>query len=772
MILFRYIFREVISSTLLATLLSTFVIFLQQSGRVFELLVRSSARAKVAAYVFALTLPQLLPLTIPFGVLVGILVGLGRMSADGEITAMRAAGVPSQRAIAPVLSFALLGTLIAGAASTWWTPTAQRETYRVLNRIAAEQLTAEIQPQVFAEQFPNKIVYVEDVKPGPVVLWRNLFIADITPAESRKPDQRDRGDLPMITVARQAIAVPDARDNRIQLSLNQAITHEVDKDGKAHDTDYQHGEQTLPVNPPDPQHAKDFAEMPTRELPWYTTHSPKWLDARIELHKRLALPLGCLALALVGIPLGVSSRKGGKSAGYVTAIFLAFFCYYLTFMSLIGLAKQGKIAVWAAAWTPNIVFALCGMVFLARLERPGDRDLLGAARLWMGGLSQRLGRTLPSGPTMRRSSRRFPWLPQIVDTYILTQFVFYFALTLASFVLMTEIFTFFDLLGDIVKNQIAMSEVAEYLFFLTPKLIYDTLPESVLVAVLVTFGVLSKHNEVTAFKASGVSLYRLTMPVLLASMLLSAGLFAFDYYYVPQANRKQDALRDHIKGRPVQTYLRPDRKWIKGAGARIYYYKYFDTAEDVMAGVSVYELDPATFRLKTEITAERAQWQPSLHKWVYENGWRRDVMGLARENFTPFQATTFPELDEPPNYFSKERKLDKQMNFQELGAYIEDLKQSGFDTVHLRVQLYKKFSAPLFALIMAMISAPFAFLVGNRGAMAGIGASIGVAIAYLAINQLFEQIGNVNHLPPAIAAWSPDAVFSLVGMYLLLKMRS
>jgi lipopolysaccharide export LptBFGC system permease protein LptF len=191
-----------------------------------------------------------------------------------------------------------------------------------------------------------------------------------------------------------------------------------------------------------------------------------------------------------------------------------------------------------------------------------------------------------------------------------------------------------------------------------------------------------------------------------------------------------------------------------------------------MNGVSVYELDPATFRLKTEITAERARWDSSQRKWIFHNGWRRDVMGSARENFTPFKTKTFSELDEPPNYFLKEMKLDKQMNFQELGNYIQDLKQSGFDTVHLRVQLHKKFSVPLFALIMAMISAPFAFLVGNRGAMAGVGASIGVAIAYLAINQLFEQIGNVNHLPPAIAAWSPDAVFSLVGMYLLLKMRS
>jgi len=176
--------------------------------------------------------------------------------------------------------------------------------------------------------------------------------------------------------------------------------------------------------------------------------------------------------------------------------------------------------------------------------------------------------------------------------------------------------------------------------------------------------------------------------------------------------------------------------------------------------------------LKREITAERAQWQPSLRKWIFQNGWRRDILGSTRESAQHFEATTFPELDEQPDYFLKLVRLDSQLNYRDLEAYIGDLTQSGFDTVHLRVRLNKKFSVPLFALIMAMISAPFAFLVGNRGAMAGIGASIGVAIAYLAIGQLFEKIGNVNYLPPEIAAWSPDAVFSLAGMYLLLKMRS
>ncbi len=295
---------------------------------------------------------------------------------------------------------------------------------------------------------------------------------------------------------------------------------------------------------------------------------------------------------------------------------------------------------------------------------------------------------------------------------------------------------------------------------------------SVLVAVLVTFGVLSKQNEVTALKACGVSVHRLSVPVLLASALLSAGLFAFDYYYVPEANRRQDAIRAEIKGRPPQTYLNPGRKWISGQGSRIYYYKHFDQEDKVMAGPIVYELDPQTFRLRRHISAERARGEPRLKTWVFQNGWWRDIQGTRVLDFQTFTATTFSELTEPPTYFLKEVKQDKQMNFVELADYIRELQQSGFDTIRLQVQYHKKFAVPLFAVIMALISVPFSFMTGTRGAMAGVGVSLGVAMAYWAVSQLFEQVGNLNQLPPAMAAWAPDVVFALAGLYLLARLRT
>jgi LPS export ABC transporter permease LptG len=482
-----------------------------------------------------------------------------------------------------------------------------------------------------------------------------------------------------------------------------------------------------------------------------------------------------MLLALTGIPLGVGSRRSGKSSAYVLTVALALL-YFTGLINAINFGRQGILPAGLAVWMPNLLFATLGLTMLARLEAPGDRDYIGrltrlfrsASRAPQERIPRLLDRIQP-----RMWKTRLPLLPQVLDTYLFSSFLFYFLLWLVSFVLMFHVFTFFELLSDIIKNHIPISRVFTYLFFLTPRLIYRFTPVSVLTSVLVVFGVLTKNNEVTAFKACGVSMHRLTVPILAGGILLSGGLFAFDHYWVPGADRLQDGIRAEIKGRPAQTYLDPGRTWFYGQEDRIYYYKYFDQKARVMGGVNVFEIDPATFRLKKHIAAERASWVPALNAWVFQHGWSRDLKGYESATVSDFAggASVFPELTETPDYFVKEA-LRHQMNFLELRSYIGELRQSGFDTIPLQVQLYKKFSVPLFAFILALVSAPFAFLAGNRGGMAGIGMSFLIFVVYVSIDQFFEQLGNLNELPPQLAAWSPDVVFSLVGLYFLARMRT
>ena len=173
-------------------------------------------------------------------------------------------------------------------------------------------------------------------------------------------------------------------------------------------------------------------------------------------------------------------------------------------------------------------------------------------------------------------------------------------------------------------------------------------------------------------------------PILVGSIVLTGGLFAFDFYYVAGANRKQDALRDEIKGRATQTYLKPDRKWIMGYNSsRIFNYKYFDNSGEESSmneGVrSVFELQPKTFRLMRQIYARKAHWSVPLKTWVFEDGWTCEYKDWKCDVYAPFQAMTFRELTEPPDDFLKEALQDKQMNFLQLDHDIQDLTRSGFE---------------------------------------------------------------------------------------------
>ena len=770
----RYIFREILTSSLLGTLLATFVIFLHGADALFKVLVGTSPPPTTVAKLLLLALPPVLPFTVPFGVLVGILIGLGRMSADGEIIAMRAAGVSSRKVIAPVLVFAFLGMGLAASASLRLTPYAIRESARILNELMANRSSADVQERVFIEDFPNNILYVDSVgshPPGAPVPWSRIFLADVTKPEERKKGLAEKADGPIITTAHDAIATSDPKNNRIQLELRQSFSHEMGKDLVSHDSEAALVHQALQVKPQE-QSSQRPKEMSTRSLLRYK--GADILEAAIELQQRFTFPVACVMLALVGIPLGIATRKGGKSAAYLIALFLGFFCYYLSSMTLQNVAKQRTLPVPVAIWLPNCIFGFAGVFFLARMEKPGDRDIVSALQTIV---AVPIAWFKPKARKKKEAaglpSWRIPLLPQIVDTYVLSNFLFYFLVILATFVFMFLIFNFFDLTGDMIRNKISLRTMFSYLFFLAPYGIYDVAPICILVAVLANLGVLSKQNEVTAFKACGISLYRLAMPILLAAFVLSGALFAFDYYYLPAANRRQDKLRDQIKGKPTQTYYRADRKWTLGKDFRIYYYAYFDPSKTEMADANVYELEPSTFQVVKQIRASRAHWNPSIHTWVFEDGWLNDIRNGTSDR-TDFQAKAFPELIETPQYFMQEYHLDTQMNFRELEEYIRELQQSGYGygTVKLEIQLNRKFAVPLSALILAMIGVPFGFLVGNRGALTGIGVSIAIALSYQATSKLFEKVGEINELTPAIAAWGPDVIFGLAGLYFLLRMKS
>jgi LPS export ABC transporter permease LptG/LPS export ABC transporter permease LptF len=780
-ILTRYILGEILSHTLIGCALFTFILFMPQLPHILEAVVRNSSTLSNMAEIFLFTLPNLFKVTIPMSVLVGVLLGLSRLAADSEIIAMRASGLGIGYFVRVSTIVAVGGTLLGLVNSLYLAPRANQGILAMEQALETSQASYEIQPRVFYEDFKNYVLYVQDVRAGTGASnWRQVFMADVSNRSN-----------PIITTAASATVVNDG-SQELLMRLRDGSRHETvaGQPQQYNISTFATTDMPLPLGQQNDVHLGRLdtviyalpldtllERIRTAKTPSDTKHY------LIELNTRFAFPAACLVLMLVGVPLGAASRRGGKSSGFVLTILLVFFYYFLS--STGGeLGRQNKLPAFLAVWTANLVFAAAGIFLLWQMATGGR--ILSAISGWFARspratLSKANGspraslldRLRPRSHVTAKMHSRHAF-PRILDEYVIREFLGMFLLILTGFVLLILVFTFFELVGDILRNHIPLATVGAYLVNLTPSMTYQIAPLAVLIATLVTFGVLNRNSEIVAMKATGISLYRLVIPIVSIAAILAISLFLFDQYYLPQANRKQEALRATIKGRPPQTFLHPEQKWIFGqprAGepARIFYYQFFDPDKNEFANLSVFEFNPSTFQLVRRIFAKRAVWDSSAGTWRFLNGWVRDIHGANVTDDREFLASTFPEIHEAPDYFTKEDLEAQEMNFGQLDHYIRDLRQSGFDTMRLRVALWHKLAYPLVAVVMVVLAIPFALSMGRRGSLSGIAVAIAVALAYFVVDGLFGALGNVNYLPSGMAAWSSDILFGLVGGYLLLR---
>jgi LPS export ABC transporter permease LptF/LPS export ABC transporter permease LptG len=772
-ILDRYIVREVSRHALLGIAVFTFVFFVPKLVQLMELFVRHTGSGGQILELFLCIFPAVLTFTLPMAVLIGVLLGLGRMSADSEIIALTALGIGRRRILLPVGVLAVAGALVTLSMTAWLGPRAFRK-YRTLEtELLASQISFAVQPRVFDERFPKLVLYVNDVSASGTQ-WHGVFLAE---AGGENGSQ--------LTLAENAIVIAEPKEGKLELHLKGGTTHEFSREDPDRYSVTAFGQSDWPIEvnglvTAQPRQLSN-PERSLREL--LRANDAGWREARVELHRRLAFPVACLVFALVAVPLGAQPRRGGRAAGSLLAVIIIASYYLLTVMGA-GLARQGEVSPAVGIWGANILLAVLGFALLPRMEQfRGESRWMNPAvrfRSWGRLLRRRKARAraaamavtgIPNGliephENGVESSGSFP---RLIDLYLLRRFFFHFSLLMAVFIFLFEAFTFFELLDDIARHRVPFLTVVDYFRFLTPYLLYNLAPLGALVAVLVTLGVMSKNNEIVACKASGISLYRLAIPLLFAGLALAASMIVLDETYLPYANQRQDALRNQIKGRPAQTYAHPQR-WIFGNDEKIYNYDLFDPTQNLFGGLSVVELDPATFQMRRRVFASRARWLDSQKVWGLEGAWVRDFSQGTIVRYERFPATSLPELSEPPSYFNREVRQATQMSWRALERYIEALHKAGFDVANLTVQWHVKLAFPLIAPISMLLAFPFALLVGTRGAVGGVALGVAIGIVYWTAARLLEAMGGVGQLPPFLAAWSTDITFLFLGLYFFFKM--
>lgn len=765
----RYILREILGYALLSLGVFLFILMTPEVLRLSELLARESIAWEQVGKLFLSILPGKLSWAIPLSVLAGLLVAVSRLAADCEIIALQSAGVGVGRLLRPTLTFAVLGSGLTLASTVWWGPLGARTVRNIQAELGAGQLSYDVQPRVFDERFPGRILYVQDTEEGGA-RWKGVFLADLS-----EPDD------PKITVAQTAVMVREPDRRTLRLQLLQGTTHSyLGREPERYSVStFAESILTIPLPAASPTLGpRRNAEASLGQLWAANREEPLWRSARADFHRRLALPAACLIFGLLAVPLGLLAQRSGRAVGFVLAIGIAL-NYYFVFLLGDRLGRQGDLPPGPGVWLANAVLLAVGLFSLSPaprwvrlppwLSRPRTTPSPAQAQQAVGPKAHP-GEAIPASShgNLPAGSR----LPRTLDLYVVRGVLFYFALQLAALVLLFGLFTILEMVDDIAARNIPWPVVARFLWYLLPQALYWMTPLGLLLGVLVELALLSKRNELVAIKGAGISLYRIAAPILLVGMACSALLFWLDHNYLPYANQQQEALRNQIKGRPPQTSFQSERRWLFGQQPRIYHYAFFDPSAELLARPTVLELDPTSFSISRRLFARRAHWEPQLHTWVLEQGWERRFDQDRTISYRPFNADIFPELREPPPHFQREVRESAQMNSQELGGYIAELRQSGFDVTRLLVQWHKKFAFPLITAVMVLLGFPFGLTMGRRGAVGGLAVGIALGFSYWVLAGFFEALGNLALLPPLLSAWGPNLVFLFTGLYLTLQVET
>jgi len=778
-ILDRYIVREIALPFALSLVAFTFVLEIPPILNQAEPLISRGVEWPIIGRVLLTLLPQALSLTIPVAVLFGILVGLARMSADRELVAMQACGVSLIRLFRPIALLAVLGTAATAYEVMIALPDANQTFRTIAFGLVKERVENNVKPRVFFDEFPNYVIYVQDVRAAGG--WRDVFLADT------------RGDSTTVYFAKEGRILVDREKQLVHLVLTNATSHTTIGSKPETYEGHQSEQFTIVLNPKD-----IFRDPPNKGVPEMTFAELRAAIADAEKQNRpanierffisykFALPLTCPILALIGLALGATNRKDGRFAGFAVGLGVVL-VYYVLLYGARAAAQGGRLSPEWAPWIPNIVMTIAGLVMMGWRSRWADQPL----RLQVPAfLTRRFNRTraaqAPEEPRRVVLVVRVPRLnipkPRVLDVYLSREYLRVLLLGVASLLAMFYIFTFIDLVDKLLRGDTTTRMLLQYFYFQTPQFVYYVIPMAVLLATLVTIGLLSKNSELMVMRACGISLYRTAAPLIFFALAASAVLYTLQERVLAQTRRDADRLERIIRKWPPQTSPL-DRRWVVGADGSMYHYDYFDARSDRFTRLHVYRLDQPSWKLQAITYARDAT--PAVRTdgeegatviWNMRQGWIREMpaaqpgAGEVAVKYAPFE--TRDVALEPPKYFKSDTPDPDMMKYGELRNFISRLEYSGADVARYEVALQRKIAFPLVTLVMTMLAVPFAVMTGRRGPMYGIGAALVIALVYRTAESVLAAFGAGGLLPPTLAAWAPNLLFGAAAAYLMLTVRT
>ena len=355
---------------------------------------------------------------------------------------------------------------------------------------------------------------------------------------------------------------------------------------------------------------------------------------------------------------------------------------------------------------------------------------------------------------------------RILDRYLAIEFLRAFFFSLVVFLAIVVIVDLFDRLSRFL--DVPARVVAQYYLYRLPWFGFQVMPVAVLLASLFSLGNLARHNELLAMKMGQLSTLRIVAPLLVLSLLASLAALTLGEAIVPRMNERALNL-DRVKVKKIPPFQRTKDNdiWYRAKGNRFLHISLLEVATGTVREVTLFELSPE-FHLIRRIDAREARWQDG--RWQLKDGYVSKTRPDGSYQTDAFTRLTL-DLEETPSDLAWVVREAEEMSSAELRVYIGRLVKSGVNALRHQVDLAAKGATAFVSLVMAVIGIAFALRTGKGGVMAWAGTCVLVGVCYWTLLAFSISLGRRGVLPPLVAAWLPNGLFTAAGLGSLFTLK-
>ena len=747
-----YLFRVILPYFIFSWLLLSVILFVQQASRFSDIFFNTILPSNLVWQLTFALVPNVIAFTCPMAVLVGVIIGLAKMQGDSELVAIRAAGTGNWQLSIPIILLGIVLSVFAFLINLKGVPFAAGIVRQVALQTALYKLESPIEPGVFNAEINGYTIYVKEgnINEG---TWGKIFIYN----EDKKANL-----VRLITSESGRI---DNTGDRSELILNNAVvstfslTDESKKFISENVGELRFGIQTK---------RKELVEKLTKtgetpeelglsELAEYAgkQEGKLQLEAQLLYARRLLLSLTPLIFAILGLNLVLRFNRGGRGFGVFLALVSLIF-YYL--IALLGeqLARTGKISVAVAGLLPVFVSLLViGWLYFSN-------------RYFINSWISKINLPFKKGKNNKIAKNNFyiDLTTGILDLDIILNLIKYFVFTILFLGSIYMIFTAFELwkFAGIIDDGFLL--LIKYLLYLIPFIYLQLAPSAIMIAILATYIIKSRQNEIVTWTAAGQSVYRLLLPCFVLMTFIGLINWGVQEFVAPDTNQTQDLLRDQLRNNGVLA-KKEGKIWVANDN-KIYSFEISSQNAESrnVEKLSIYEFSKNDFTLISVTKSPSAVW--ANEKIILGDGARKITWGKTNASVS---AVPVNEIPVTLDIFSNQNKKPNHLNTKQTRSKVNNT-EGGVEQRRFEVALQKKYSTPLLPLIITLFTAPFALSLDKKNRVITIGYAVGFWLLYLGVGNAFEQFGISGAVSPEISIWSPLVLFSIVGLFLITKIKT